>query len=276
MPVTVLKKALLINPITDTLDLQTNDTVGNTNSLKCAVPANSFVDSLGQLATGKAMIEMLMLTKKGDFIRMDMPTTADGIVLLSSGMVNVKANKNGSDLIVAQNKRVNVQLYNPLATSLNKLYFGENTINGAFNWLADLPGSRNEIVSNNYGYEIKTNRLYWMAVSKPLEALVFTNINLMLPAQYTNANTTGYLVYSDSKSVVNLFANAGTKKFGCTNVPGGKAATIVVLSKQGNDYYAVSKPITTNTNSGSGGSQSITVLPTKVSLDAIQQLLNAL
>jgi hypothetical protein len=276
MPVALLKNTLLLKPYSDSIDLQKNDTAENTTGLRCSIPANSFLDSMGHLATGKVMIEMLLLTKKGDFIRMDKPTTSDGIVLSSSGAIYVSIVKTGSILIVGQTGRLNLQVYNPLAATLNKLYFGERNINGEFNWLADLPGSRNEIVPNNFGYEIKTNRLNWMTASTPLESIAFTNITLSLPAQYTNANTAAYLVYRDSKSVVNLYGNAGIKKFGSTNVPGGKAATIVVLSRQGNDYYAASQSVTTSANSGGAVNQLVTVLPTKITFDAMQQLLNAL
>jgi hypothetical protein len=276
MPVAVFKNTLLLKPFTDSIDLQKNDTVDNAAGLRCIIPANSFTDSLGQLATGKVMIEMLMLTKKGDFIRMDKPTINDSVVLSSSGAIYVRIMKAGSTLVVGQTGRLSLQVYNPFATALNKLYFGERNINGEFNWLVDLPGSRNEIVPNNFGFEIKTNRLSWMTASKPLESLVFTNITLSLPAQYTNANTTAYLVYNDSKSVVNLYDNPGLKKFAVNHVPGGKAATIVVLSKQGNDFYASTKGITTSANTGSVSNQIVTVLPTKTTFDTIQQLLNAL
>jgi len=276
MPVSFLKNTLLLKPVTDSLDLQKNDTADNAAGLKCAITANSFSDTLGHLATGTVKVEMMMLTKKGDFIRMDKPTVANGKVLSSSGIINVKISKAGSTLIIGQNEKLSLQVYNPLATSQNKLYFQEFNTTGEFNWLEDFAGSRNEIVPNNYGYDIKTNKLGWMSASKPLETLALTNIAISLPAQYTNANAVAYLVYSDTKSVVNLSANTSIKKFGGTNLPGGKAATVVVLSKQGNDYYAAFKTITTNSSIGNISNQIVTVLPVKITINAIEQQLNAL
>ena len=231
---------------------------------------------MGQIATGKAMIEMMILSKKGDFIRMDKPTISDSMVLESSDAINVSIIKAGSYLKVAPTDKLSLQVYNSSFTTFNKLYFGERNSNGEFNWLADIPGCRNNIEPDNFGCNINTNRLDWMAASKPLESLVFTNITLLLPAQFTNANTIAYLVYNDSKSVVNLYGNTDTKKFVGTKLPGGKAAAIVVLSKQGNDYYAVFNPETISGNIGSIVNQIVAMLPTKITLNAIQQLLNAL
>ena len=276
MPVAVLKNTLLLKPYTDSIDLQKNDTLKNATGLRCAVLANSLLDSMGQIATGKAMIEMMILSKKGDFIRMDKPTMSDSIVLESSDAINVSIIKVGSYLKVAPTDKLSLQVYHPSFTTFNKLYFGDRNSNGEFNWLADIPGSSNEIVLDNFGYNVNTNRLNWMAASKPFESLVFTNITLSLPAQYTNANTTAYLVYNDSKSVVNLYANTDTKKFVGTRLPGGKAAAVVVLSKQGNDYYAAFKPVTINGDIGSIVNQIVAVLPNKITLEAMQQLLNAL
>ena len=201
---------------------------------------------------------------------------SDSTVLESLDAINVSIIKAGSYLKVAPTEKLSLQVYHPSFTTFNKLYFGEINSNGEFNWLADIPGSRNEIVPDIFGYDIKTNRLNWMTASKPLESLVFTNISLLLPAQYTNANTTAYLVYNDSKSVVNLYGNTDTKKFVGTKLPGGKAAAVVVLSKQGNDYYAVFNPETISGDISSIVNQIVAMLPTKITLNAIQQLLNAL
>ena len=276
MPVAVLKNTLLLKPYTDSIDLQKNDTVKNATGLMCAVLANSLLDSMDQIATGKAMIEMMIVSKKGDFIRMDKPTMSESTVLESSDAINVSIIKAGSYLKVAPTKKLSLQVYHPSFTTFNKLYFGEINSNGEFNWLADTSGGRNNIEPDNFGYNINTNRLNWMTASKPLESLVFTNITLLLPAQYTNANTTAYLVYNDTKSVANLYGNTDTKKFVGTRLPGGKAAAVVVLSKQGNDYYAAFKPVTISGDIGSIVNQTVTVLPTKITIEAMQQLLNAL
>ena len=276
MPVAVFKNTLLLKPYTDSIDLQKNDTIKNATGLRCAVLANSLLDSIGQIATGKAMIEMMILSKKGDFIRMDKPTMSDSTVLESSDAIHVSIIKAGFYLAVAPTSKISLQVYNSSFTTFNKLYFGERNSNGEFNWLADTSGGRNNIEPDNFGYNINTNRHDWMAASKPLESLVFTNITLSLPAQYTNANTTAYLVYNDSKSVVNLYGNTDTKKFVGTRLPGGKAAAVVGLSKQGNDYYAAFKPVTISGDIGSIVNQIVAVLPIKITIEAMQQLLNSL
>ena len=98
-----------------------------------------------------------------------------------------------------------------------------------------------------------------------------------MPAYYTNANTVAYTVFNEMRSVIGMYGNETTRKFGTGKLPSNKQVTVVIISKQGDDYYLGHQQALTNTPvPGSIGDQQVTVTPVKTSIENIIAYLDTL
>jgi len=86
----------------------------------------------------------------------------------------------------------------------------------------------------------------------------------------TNANTQAFLVFQNGRSIVALEADVANKKFKAFNIPATQQASLVIISKMGNDYYMSRKDFQTNTTSAE---QYVDVTPTHTTLSGIEDLL---
>ena len=276
MPVALLQSDLAIPAYTDSIEI-TNSSADliSSSGLQCLFPANSLTDSNKVPVTGKISVQSILLQKKGDMIRLNKSTISNGYVITSAGMFFIKLKKDGRLVKLTTQSKLNVRYRDILHIPLIKLFYGPDTGQGVSNWYINNDAANN-IIPSNEGYEVNTNRLDWINAGYFIESNISQNIsiNINLAKHFTNANTVAWLVFKDLRSVVSLRGDAVSRKFSCVNIPADKEATIIVISKQVDDYYIGSKDITTSATGST--SLSVSVTPVKTSLDALLQYLNSL
>jgi hypothetical protein len=279
MPVAALQTSLLIAPVKDSIEINNSTMAYLTTSsgLQCGFPPLSCVTTAGQVVTGKVQVELFVIKKKGDMVLMNKPTTSNGQMLVSAGELFIRLKKDGQDITLAPGAKITLRYSDLPVNNAMKLFFGEETLNGNFNWLPNNDTINNFVSYGQQTYEITTNHLRWINLDYFYDTTGITRstVSVRLPSNYTNANTTAFLVFKDIRSVLRMNADVPEKRFITGKVPGGKGAYVVVISRQGNDYFMSKEIITTGLNT-TNGNQGISLTPTKTSLADIKAWLATL
>ena len=282
MPVISLQNnlQLQIAPVKDSFEVNnTTATITTSNGVQLSFPPLSCVSSTGQAVTGKVYVELLLINKKGDMVLMNKPTTSNGNMLVSGGELFILLKKDGQEVKLAPNAKVYIR-YADFPTNPNmKLFFGDESNPERFNWLPNTDITSNYVGAGTQYYELLTNHLHWINVDYFYDTANSTRstISAHLPYNYTNANTSVFLVFKDLRSVIRMNADLPEKRFISGKVPNGKTATVVAISKQGNDYFLGKETITTGINVTAGTiNQRVQLSPVKASLADIKSFLATL
>ncbi len=277
MPVSLLKSDLAITLYADSIEINNTATELNSSSgLHCSFQANSLTDFNNVPVSGKITVQSILMQKKGDMIRLNRPSISNGYIVSSSGMFFINLKKDDNSVKLVPHSKLNIQYRDSLNIPLIKLFYGTDTTGqGVLNWYIN-NDSANNIIPFNQGYEVNTNRLGWINTGYILEnnPSQSVGVNINLAKHFTNTNTVAWLVFKNHRSVVSLKGDAVSRKFSCDGIPSDKEATIIVISRQVNDYYVGSEDINTPTTGSTV--LSVTVTPVKTSLDALLQYLNSL
>lgn len=280
MPVAALQNSLLIEPVKDSVELTTANFsyLTTSNGLVCAFPPLSCVNSTGIAVTGKIHVELFIIKKKGDMVLMNKPTTSNGAMLVSAGEIFVRLKKDGQEITLAPGAKINIRYADFPVNNNMKLFFGEERANGIFNWVANADTLNNFVSYGTQVYEITTNHLRWINLDYfyDTSGIARSAVAVKLPSNYTNTNTTAFLVFKDIRSVLRMNADITERRFVTGKIPQGKAAWVVVMSKQGNDYFFSKESITTGLNTTINGTQTISLTPVKSSLTDIKTWLATL
>jgi hypothetical protein len=278
MPVSNLKTSLLFEPYVDSVEVSANvATMSTPFGVLLNFPPNFCVNAAGQPLTGKVQVELIVIKKKGDMIRMGKPTTSNDSLQVSAGEIFIKLKKNGVPVQLAPNVKINIRYTDLPTNQLMKLFFGDDSNPQQFNWLPNLDLSNNIIVPSTQAYEIYTNHLGWInaAYNFSLTSTASVSVSASLANNFTNANTVAFTVLKDYRSVAAMHGDLGTRKFISPKLPLGKAVTVVVISKQVNDYYLGYETTVTLAQTGNA-TQTVLVKPIKRSLPDILYYLSSL
>lgn len=283
MPVNNLKSSLVFSTDKDSFDIVSTDhTIVFASGLECTFPGNAFVDNSGAAVTaGKVIVESYLLKKKGDLIRMAKPTVSNGQMLVSGGSIFIQAKKDGANLKLGADKKIQLHYGYNYVTSKMKLFNPDDITpeTQQFNWLpcSDTLNGNNKVVPYSEGYDIYTNRLKWLNCNYfySINSDDSVKISLTLPTNFTNANTISYVVVNDENSVLGMQGDVASKKFISGAVPHGKTVKVISITKEGNLYYLGQNSFVANRQSA-GRYQNVNINPTKISLEAIKDFLNNL
>ena len=279
MPVFSLRNSLLMEVKKDSTELLTAPvTINATSGIQCMIPVNSFLTAAGTPVTGRIHINTLLVRKRGEFIRMGIPTTSNGRLLVSGGAIFISARKENTNLQLGTNGRIYLHYAdNPLLLNL-KVFNSEQNPGPGFNWILNQDSINNKVMVSNNAYDILSNRLQWIGAHSILDtnSLAQTSISVRLPSNYTNSNTIVYVSFDDFRSVTALNSNYSARLFTSGRIPVGKHVTVVVLSKQADDYYLGYQQTITAASAGTTGHQLVNITPVKKSLDSIKQYLDNL
>lgn len=279
MPVTDLRNSLLFSPYVDSIEVNANIATVNTSfGVQVNFPPNCCVNAAGQVITGKVQVEIMVLKKKGDMIRMNRPTTSYDSLLVTAGELFVRLKKDGVPVQLAPNAKINIR-YTDLPTSTAmKLFFGDESNPQAFTWLPNTDLQNNLVSAGTQAYEIYTNHLRWINVAYGYTTAGTATVQVVadLAPYFTNANTIAFTVFKDFRSVAAMHGDAVTKKFKSPTLPVGKAITVVVISKQAGDYYLGYESAVTITPTSGTINQVVPVRPVKKSLPEIVAYLSTL
>ena len=280
-PVSLLKKDIQLNAVTDSFESGISaNTVLWPSGLQCDFFLNSVVDASSNPVAGKVFVEAMFLKTRGEMIKMNRLTVSDeGKLLVSGGALNVKI-ING-DTLVDISKGEGIEITSPAQGDVmaNKLFFGEETTPGVFKWVKYNNDFQGYLVSSsNSEYKMKCRRTGWISPAKIFESpAATTTVSAKLPSHFTNANTSVYLVFRNMLSVIELVPDVAKRKF-ITNVPVpvGLPITMVVISRQGNDYYLGHADATSAAPSTSSEFQQMASNPKKVSFEQLDEYISGL
>jgi len=278
-PVFSLQTNLLLEPVRDSFEVNANiATILTSNGVQLSFPPLSCISSTGQAITGKVYIELLLIKKKGDMVLMNKPTSSNGNLLVSGGEIFITLKKDGKEVKLAPNAKVYIRYADVPTNSSMKLFFGDESVTGRFNWIPNTDTANNYLGIGPQFYEILTNHLRWINCDYFYDTTGITRstVSAHLPSNYTNANTNAFLVFRDFRSVLGMNAEVTERRFSSGKVPNGKVATVVVISKQGNDYFLGKELITTGVNVTTGNNQKVLLNPVKTSLADIKLFLGTL
>jgi hypothetical protein len=278
LPVSDLKASLVFDPYIDTFTVSSNaSSIVTPFGLQVTFPPNCCVNGAGQPVTGKVEVEIMLLRKKGDMIRMSKPATSNDSMLVTAGEIFVRLKKDGQPAQLAQGVKYNIHYVDTPANTSMKFFAGDETSAERFNWRPNPDLANNFINIGSQAYEVFTNHLRWINLAYVVDVNSVAKVSVVadLAPYFTNANTIAFTVFKDMHSVVGMYGDINSRKFSTGKLPVGKAITVVVISKQANDYYLGYESAVTL---ASGGNlyQSVLVKPIKKSLPEILSYLSSL
>jgi hypothetical protein len=279
MPVSVIKNNLLQEPYQDSIIVNANiASIITPFGLQVNFPPNSCATALGQTVTGKVQVEIQVVKKKGDMIRLNKPSTYNDSLLVTAGEIFIRLKKDGQAVQLAPNIRINIHYVDlPVSTQM-KFFIGDETITNRFNWLPNPDLSNNSIFIGSQAYEIYTNRLRWISLAYLLDLSNTGKVQVTadIASYFTNANTVAFTVFKDFRSVAAMHGDLNTRKFMTGKLPVGKQITVVVISKQVDDYYLGYESAITQTPASNSLIQHVRIVPIKKSLPEILSYLSSL
>jgi hypothetical protein len=273
MPVAALQNDLKIKLATDSFEVNNTAADRNISGMQLLFTPNCCTNSTGQPVTGKVNVEALLIKDKGDMVLMNKPTSSNGQLLVSGGEIFISLNQNGQQLQLAPNAKVYLRYADAVPNPQMKLFYGDETNLQQFNWV---PGF-DSIRAGNQFYDIVSSKLRWINCDYFYDTTgtVRSTVSAYLPFNYTNANTETFLVFKNIRSVLGMYGDVAEKRFISAKVPNNLAATVVAISKQGNDYFLGKEQITTGVNV-TAGNQRVSLTPVKTSLADIKTFLGTL
>jgi hypothetical protein len=280
MAVNTLKKQLFPELYLDSIEVNASPAfVTSPSGLTCSFPAFCCAGIAGQAITGKVYVELLLIKKKGDIIRADKPTSSYSRLLVSGGVMFLKLTKNGQELFLAPGKTITLK-YNdsPILPGM-KVFYGDESNPNQFNWFPPDSINAPPVIAGSNFYQLISKQLRWINCDYFFDTTGINQIQVgaNLAPQYTNANTSVYLVFNNMRSVLGMYGSAVTRKFISGRVPVGQQVKVVVLSKQGDDYFMGSESAVTGPQASSpAGQQFVPVNPVKASLADIKAFLGTL
>ena len=279
-PVSDVKKLLKRDILLDSLDAIAGGTFHTSEGVTVIVLPGSLLLPSGILATGKIHVETLLINQRGDMIRFDKPTTSFGRVLISGGEIFVRIRKENEELHLAPGKGIYIKYRDPAPSRLMKVFYGDESIPQRFNWIPNANQTNSgsvDTLNNPSGYALFSTQLRWINCDYFADTSGGrVNVAASLPADYTNANTSVYLVFKDIKAVVGMHGDAASKKFSSPKVPSGNTAIVISITKKGtNSYYMGHETIATGQTS-LNGTQTVPLKPQPTSLSDIKSYLATL
>ena len=279
MPVSVLKNSLITEPYLDTINVNANiATVVTPFGMQVNFPANCCTTRAGQPVTGRVDVEIQVVKKKGDMIRLDKPSTYNDSMLVTAGQIFIRLKKAGQSLLLAPGVRYNINYIDLPTNPQAKFFMGDESNTQAFNWLPTPEINLDTIIITPQSYQIYTKRLRWISIAQKFDLNTAAKVSVAVDMAnyFTNANSIAFTVFKDLRSVVAMRPELGTRKFITGKLPVGKAITVVVISKQGDDYYLGYESAVTQNPSSNPTIQQVHVVPIKKSLAEIISYLNTL
>ena len=280
MPVSILKNNLLLVPYHDSITVNaTTASVVTPFGMQVNFPPNCCVTAAGQQVTGKVLVEIMIIKKKGDMIRLNKPSSYNDSMLVTAGQVFIQLKKDGQILQLAPGVRINIRYSDLPVNPQMRFFIGDETNTQHFNWLPTPTPSLDTIIMGTQNYELYTKRQRWISIATLFDANISTpriNISADIAPYFTNANTVAFTVFKDLRSVVAMPGNLNTRKFTSGKLPVGKQVTVVVISRQGDDYYLGYESAVTQTPGSNSLTQLVRVVPIKKSLPHILAYLSSL
>jgi hypothetical protein len=234
-------------PVTQnfTKDASTWISITSNNNLNYSIPTNSLYLN-GSPVSGNVDIAITEYMSRADMIFGGVTTSTSAELLESDGMFKVSVTQAGQPLTL------NGQYYVRVPTDEYdfdmQIFEGEETTNAngdeEITWVEQRDSSwiqGDSGQTGGSGYQLTLDFLDWCNLDKYYNQQPQTMVRLKLPKNYTNTNTTVYMILDDN-SVVNLYGDSVNEEFnsGSYTAPVGWDVKFLVVSViDGNLKYAV-------------------------------------
>lgn len=224
----------------------TSDILVTPKGTRFWIEANSFQSPDGTPITGTVMVRIKEIFTKGDMIKNQTPTIANGRLLNSAGEFHISVTQDGQELSLLPDMSIKIQIPHANPIQEMELFYGEEVESIGINWIeADENPETWENVQISewsdslgfgFGYEMDVTQLSWINCDAFVNTPAgLTETCIELPDIYTNTNTVVYLVFSSINGIMPLIGRPETKQFCQSNLPEGDEVTYIVVSHQGND-----------------------------------------
>ncbi|PZX63674.1 hypothetical protein [Hydrotalea sandarakina] len=270
----------LTNPFLNLFNPSLDTTVWLKNNIRIKIPGKSCVYQNNNLnaVTDSVQLKLIQIRKRGDFIRYMLSATSGQYPLVVASAFYVTYSCKNQPVSIDPNKPITIQWEDDDAVSGMQYYSGIPNSSALYdiNWQIDNTGtvSNWDTMMNGshiIGYTIQSTHSQWFSAGAPMDtSLGTTNLNVVLPLNFTNKNTLVFAVFNNVRSVLKLTPSAGEKGFYAQHIPTNANITLVSISLINNNLY-----VGTNVLYGiNAGLQKL--FPTKISPQALNELLNNL
>ena len=116
----------------------------------------AMLPTAGLAVTGKVFVEVLLIKKKGDMVLLNKPTTSNGNMLVSGGEIFVRLLKDGQELKLAPNAKINIRFADFPTNPNMKLFFGDESNPQQFNWIPNTNSNTDSVIAGPQMYEMFT------------------------------------------------------------------------------------------------------------------------
>ena len=238
--------AKTFNPARDTA-VWANDDV------QIHIPSNAFTyqSNNPNAVTDSVRIKLIQVKKRGDFIRYLISTTSNQYPLVCASDFYVSYSTNNQPVAISPNKPITIQWIDDDAVNGMQFYRGITNAGSQnnVNWKADntgTVGNWDTIINGTHqtGYRIQSAYTQWFGANYLMDTTQgTTNLNVVLPLNFTNKNTMVFAVFNNVQSVIRLTASAGEKGFHASHLPTNANITIVSISLINNSFYVGSNAL---------------------------------
>ncbi len=277
MPIVKLKNSLALALNTDSFEVNDHDmTIADPSGIEFIFPPQSSADINNDPVSGMVETSSLLIKKKGDFIRMNVPTVVSGKLLVSGAAYFIALQKDGNRVRLSPGKTLTASYTDTSFSAPIQVFNADAGID--INWIKNNDPDNNYVSALNQSlYKMVSNRLSWTSCGYfyDMNAVQTTSIATDMPRNFTNFTTAVYIVFKNFRSVVNLSGNTAAHAFTSIPLPAGQIATVVVISKQGDYYYMGQQQIMT-AKPAQGTHQIVSINPVRASLDNIKAYLGTL
>lgn len=262
-------------PETKTCDADAGGTIAFKNGVSVYFPPGVF----GPGVSGNVSVSLQYLKSKGDMIRNWRPIESNGRLLETGGAFNITATQNGTLLQIPYYTGFNITYPTTNPDPEMKVFFGDSssTNDNGFTWVPAQDSSfvDTSIVETDSGsvflYNLISQELNWINCDRFSDtSMGTTTVYASLPSNFTNQNTSVWIVFKDYNGAMNLWSDFDNKIFYHENIPIGSNVTFLSLSQIGDDFYlGIQDAVITQ-------GLSITLSPEKKTLDEISDYINSL
>ncbi|MEY4933889.1 MAG: hypothetical protein RIS64_248 [Bacteroidota bacterium] len=280
-------KNLVATPESKTVNLASGGLYTFSNGCTVRLAPNACVSGNGQVASGAAQLEVVLIKSRGDMVQYRMETVSDGKLLESGGQLFVRVSQNNQELSLANNQAITINYTIPSTPNGQmQIFNGTERTDGRVNWVLNQDSTANNVFvrrdsfSNNYLYGLTCNRLRWINCDYFRgDTSNLVKYYVQMADSFTNVNTGVFTVFRNLNAMIGLQGDSTTRKFGVPNgyrgVPTGSAVTFVSISRLGRDstnyrYYLGTSDITIT------GNVTYALNPVRKTLAEIRTFLNSL
>jgi hypothetical protein len=225
------------------------------------IPPNSFIDAENNLIVGSIDVSVAVISGNAEMARVNIPSTSDGGMLLSGGVVNIEAMQNGRELFLDGVMDVSIPNSfenNTIQGAAGSLLISENDMeffmgleqqDGSVNWMLDTSVTINFNTQTNT-FDFFTTEIGFINCDvfsyDPVncgpnsDESCYVTISIPCPDGFDPLNVEVWIYFNDYSSLLGVPYNTQTNTFEISNLLGEQIINYIVLATDNGGYYTLS------------------------------------